>query len=237
MTIMKMDMFLKKNTINADKLISFKDAISNLIKHDNRASLIESLRHLEKTNKNLFYKTCTESIWYSVAGLALITDEKLTTIAGEILKTNPGNLTPVGHAIFWNDPQCKRLQYKWHQESSYYPNTKNVVSVWFPLLFDIKLESGPMVIAKGSHNNKLDFNKVSKVNHVTQLITDEDIVNKFEHIPCTMDLGDAVFFHQNTIHKTGENTTNIPRVSGIIRYANLTNEESKTSYWKINPEF
>lgn len=228
---------IEKDIISMDKIIEFENTLKRLININENTSLPEALKNLEKNDKTKFYNLCTKEIWFTTSGLSLICDSKLLETVSKIFGSKPGNLSPVGHAIFWNDPSCERLQYKWHQEASYYPNHKNIISIWFPIINDILLESGPMIIAKGSHKKHLDYTKIGKDNHVTQLEVDEKMINNFQHTPCVTKRGDAVIFHQNAIHKTGINTSNTPRTSGIIRFADLTNEKNKQSYWAINKEF
>ena len=119
---------------------------------------------------------------------------------------------------FYNEKNTKRLQYKWHQESSYYQDIRIGFHLWFPLFGDIKKNQGPMIIAKGSHKFQFDYEIQKDENSLTQLKINEPIEEKFELIECTLNRGDAIISHHNLVHCTGINETEIPRISGIIRY-------------------
>ena len=38
-----------------------------------------------------------------------------------------------GPGVFVNRPNTKRLLYKWHSESHYYPKRRNFLNIWFPI--------------------------------------------------------------------------------------------------------
>jgi ectoine hydroxylase-related dioxygenase (phytanoyl-CoA dioxygenase family) len=43
-------------------------------------------------------------------------------------------------------------------------------------------------------------------------------VSAFEQVACAIPRTSAVIFHGQLVHKTGENTTDVPRTSGVIRF-------------------
>src|SRR5690606_20955700 len=47
-------------------------------------------------------------------------------------------------------PSDERFDYKWHQESSYYPWAEDIINVWVPLQ-PTRVGSGTMVMVPGSH--------------------------------------------------------------------------------------
>ncbi|PCK09839.1 MAG: hypothetical protein COA42_01940 [Alteromonadaceae bacterium] len=220
-----------------DKLTALEQTLSHRLGLDPEQDLIEGLRQTEQNNKSQFYQLCTQEIWFTVAALGLMTDVKLIEQVAKYSGSEPGQLSPVGHGLFWNDPACPRLHYKWHQEAAYYPGLTNVVSVWFPLVYDLVEACGPMLVAKGSHGEYIDCSSEAQQGGVTQMEISEQVAQKFDIVPCAMNRGDAIIFHQNIIHKTGINSTQRPRLSGIIRFANLNSEARKTPYWTINPDF
>ncbi len=109
----------------------------------------ETLRQLEKISRQRFYKLC--SIGSSVGGMALASSSKVTSIVGDLFEQSPSRLFCFPPAIFWNDKGVTRLQYKWHQESSYLGSYDSVVSLWTPLFRDLTEQDGPMIVCRGSH--------------------------------------------------------------------------------------
>lgn len=223
--------------ISDKKLNVLEESLMNRLGLDGEQDLIEGMRQLEHKNKKEFYQLCTQEIWFTIAALTLMADEGITRQVARFCDELPEQLSPVGHGLIWNDPACPRLHTRWHQEAAYYPGLKNVVSVWFPLAYDLTPECGSMLVARGSHKQYIDCQKQSQQGGVTHMEIDEQVVKRFDVVPCTLKRGDAIIFHQNIIHKTGVNHTQRPRLSGVIRYANLNTEAKKTPYWLINPNF
>ncbi|WP_276784607.1 phytanoyl-CoA dioxygenase family protein [Thalassolituus oleivorans] len=219
------------------ELSRFELALANMLELDADEDILEALRYLEKSNPKRFYNVCTRDLWFSIAGLQLITTKRILKKVASLMHCNEESLSPVGHSLFWNDPECKRLHYRWHQEAAYYTNMNNVISVWFPLIYDLQESSGPMIVALGSHKESLECISQKQENGVTQMEIPENTLEHFEKAACTLHRKSGVIFHQNLVHKTGNNLTTKPRLSGIIRYANLKAENKATPYWQINPEF
>ncbi|PCK09837.1 MAG: hypothetical protein COA42_01930 [Alteromonadaceae bacterium] len=228
---------LKPGLLGDDKIGLLENTVAQLMGIPSDADLIAGLQAMEQKDKQRFYQICTGDLWYTVAALSLMADPKLVAAVGKCANTEPGRLSPVGYGLFWNDPTCPRLHYTWHQEAPCYPGMHDVVSVWFPMVYNLTPESGAMLLARGSQKQALDFVRIPQHLGVTQMEIDDQIAEKFEPVNCAIDRGDVVIFHQNTIHKTGENLSKRPRLSGIIRYADLTKEDKKTPYWSINPQF
>ena len=65
-----------------------------------------------------------------------------------------------GPGIFINRPKTKRLLYKWHSESHYYPKRRNFLNIWFPIFVNKSEKNGTMYIKEKSHLlNDLPFNE------------------------------------------------------------------------------
>ena len=65
-----------------------------------------------------------------------------------------------GPGIFINRPKTKRLLYKWHSESHYYPKRRNFLNIWFPIFTNKNEKNGTMCIKEKSHPlNDLPINE------------------------------------------------------------------------------
>lgn len=179
----------------------------------------ELLRLLESASRQRFYKLCT--VGSGVAGLQIATSPTLTRIIGESLGIEPTQVFPFPPAIFFNDRPVTRLQYRWHQESSYLQAYKQFATIWFPLFRDLAADDGPMIVARGSHREIYPYTFEKEPNGVTQFSVADEIAERFEQVPCAIARGDAVVFHRDMLHKTGENLSGQPRVSVVIRYFNI----------------
>jgi hypothetical protein len=179
----------------------------------------ELLRALEGASRQRFYKLC--SIGSGLAGLQIATGPVVAQLIGDAFGIDASEVFPFPPAIFFNDRPVTRLQYRWHQESSYLQAYKNFLTIWFPLFRDLAPEDGPMIVARGSHREIYPYSASKEPNGVTQFAVSDEVAARFDQVPCAIGRGDAVVFHRDMLHKTGENTSGEPRVSVVVRYFNV----------------
>ena len=96
------------------------------------------------------------------------------------------------------------------------------------------IENGCLQVIKGSH-------KLGRVNHGfsgeqvgADMIMVENALKTMELVYCTLEPGDALFFHPNLLHRSEANLSDNPRWSVISCYcaqSNLAYKETSTS-WK-----
>ena len=121
----------------------------------------------------------------------------------------------------------------WHQDYGYwYQNgvlTPNLCSVMIAV-DQATVENGCMQVIKGSHT-------MGRVNHVLsgdQAGADMERVKeakkRFELIHATMNPGDALFFHSNTLHASDANDSDHPRWAMICCYNAASNDPYKDSH-------
>jgi len=174
-------------------------------------------RFMEHARPDLFYKLNLHA-GTSLEAMAVVAGTAVRSVLNAIVPAHQQPLFPQPLAFFYNHRSAPRLQYDWHQESSSFVDIENGYHLWFPLFGDIQSENGPMLLARGSHKERLPFKVHAKAGHLTQWRLNRDIGKDFEIVECNMPRGHAVIFHHNTVHCTGENSAGLPRVSGIVRY-------------------
>ncbi len=91
-------------------------------------------------------------------------------------------------------------------------------------------ENGCLQVIRGSH-------KMGRVNHILtgeQAGADMERVNealkRLELVYCTMEPGDAIFFHSNLLHRSDQNRSQHPRWSLICCYNAKHNDPYKESH-------
>ena len=121
----------------------------------------------------------------------------------------------------------------WHQDYGYwYQNgvlTPNLCSVMIAV-DQATVENGCMQVIKGSHT-------MGRVNHVlsgdqagADMVRVEEAKKRFELVYATMDPGDALFFHSNTLHASDANDSDHPRWAMICCYNAASNDPYKDSH-------
>jgi ectoine hydroxylase len=121
----------------------------------------------------------------------------------------------------------------WHQDYGYWYQN----GVLFPLLTSVFIavdpctrENGCLQVLRGSHH-------AGRVHHVLtgdQAGADrervDELVQRLELIYVTMNPGDVLFFHPNTLHRSDQNTSENPRWSMICCYNAARNDPYKDSH-------
>ena len=121
----------------------------------------------------------------------------------------------------------------WHQDYGYwYQNgllTPNLCSVMIAV-DEATIENGCMQVIKGSH-------RMGRVNHVlsgdqagADMERVEEAKKRLELIHITMNPGDALFFHSNTLHASDSNESEHPRWAMICCYNAASNDPYKDSH-------
>jgi hypothetical protein len=184
----------------------------------NPENIIKAMAELESQDKDKFYKFCRQmgEIPSSVQ-IAFLPD--LFEIIQNCLKNK--NIYTTDAALFFNKADVTRLQYDWHSEKSYFPNANEVITLWYPWLHDVNQKNGTMVLAEGSHNTDHSSERIAVKGGLTQMKVEEESLKQFKFVNCNLNIGDAVLFKLNLVHKTGVNTSGIPRSTIITRFTDF----------------
>jgi len=197
-----------------------------------KTSIPGILSKIEEKSHLSFYNLCI-STGDLTSMSALQFKPKGSKIFTEIINSYKVPLSASHSGLFFNKKKVKRLQYKWHQESSYFPQHKIGCHLWYPLFNDVKKTGGPMLLKKKSHTGKYDYKVWSVKNGFTQLETSPLDINKFKTVECNLKAGDIVIFDHNLVHCTKEVTSvTMPRVAGIRRF--VGNQEGEIIPCSIN---
>lgn len=110
--------------------------------------------------------------------------------------------------IFYKIPQ--------HRDSYSVRASSNAVVVWFPIA-PIDKNMGTLEIVPGSHKME------KKLSHYEESFGIES--GEFNFIPIDLEVGDVLFFHQDLIHRSGNNTSDKIRFAANFRYTDLLDED------------
>jgi ectoine hydroxylase-related dioxygenase (phytanoyl-CoA dioxygenase family) len=180
-------------------------------------AIIKAMEDLESENKSYFYEFC-KRMGQSIPVIRIATQPKILNLVQEITKFK--NLHLVDSAVFFNKLSIKRLQYDWHQEQAYFPNASEVMTMWYPWLMPVNSANGTMVMASGGHKKVFARERINVSSGLTQMKISEDDLQEFEKVECDLNLGDAVIFTFMSPHRTGHNSSGVPRTTIITRFTN-----------------
>lgn len=182
------------------------------------------LAYLEANDKTAFYKL-SSSLGTSVAGMRLAMSDGLVQGLGELMQRPSQRFFCNNPTVFYNAANVTRLQYLWHQESTYQTDYATAVHTWFPLFRNVREEDGPMLVKRGAFHGTFPYSYEKRQQGFTQLYIQEDDIADYETVPCTLDRGDAVVFNHNLVHCTGKNVSGKARVNMIVRYFDALDEQ------------
>ncbi len=102
-----------------------------------------------------------------------------------------------------------------HQDEAFWPPDLEYrsVAVWLPM-HEVSVEMGCMQFVPGSHKRGVVTHR--HYDHPSQnlLMVDESVdVDADAFVPCPLNKGGATFHHPSTIHRTGVNQTDRPRLA------------------------
>jgi len=149
-------------------------------------------------------------ISYSSAFLKLISNSKIEQLTKELLGIEQsGTLYGWTNRVRIDPPADERRTYGWHQEVFYTIPESRYLQTWAPMIRNTTIQNGTIWIAPKSHKEgiaKQSWNEIP--GKATQIIVDDGIVNKYEHLQLEMEVGDVLFFDGKLVHKSGTNITN-----------------------------
>lgn len=149
-----------------------------------------------------------------------------------------------GPGIFINRPKTKRLLYKWHSESHYYPKRRNFLNIWFPIFFNKSEKNGTMFIKEKSHLlNDLPFNEYqgfdksseNKKNHFIQYEVPENFVKNLKTFKSNLNVGDLLVFHRKSIHASTPNLSKKYSFAVVFRVWDISKDLTMSGNLMVAP--
>ena len=160
---------------------------------------------------------------------------RLVDAIGQLIGTDV-----IGHPVFNARPKLPGQQLTvvpWHQDSGYFgtvSETSLIPTAWIPLV-PVDETNGCLQVVAGSH-------RLGVVNHHTEeregkfLEVIDELIENSRVVTCPMELGDALVFHNLTLHRSLPHTTSeIVRWAIDIRYLR-DGDHPGTIYWQ-DPDF
>jgi len=121
----------------------------------------------------------------------------------------------------------------WHQDYGYWYQN----GLLFPDLASVMIAVDPATEGNGCLQLLRGSHRMGRVNHILsgeQAGADrervEEASKRLERVDAVMDPGDAVFFHSNTLHRSGANHSEHPRWAMICCYNSAANDPYEESH-------
>jgi hypothetical protein len=146
---------------------------------------------------------------YSSIFLRFLSSEKIEKLTKELLNIEAHNtLYGWTNRVRIDPPSDERRTYGWHQEVFYTIPESRYLQTWCPVIRNTTSLNGTIWIAPGSHKEGIAKQSWIEIEgRATQIIVDQEIINKYPQIQLEMKVGDVLFFDGKLSHKSGSNIT------------------------------
>ncbi|MBQ12611.1 MAG: hypothetical protein CMJ45_13810 [Planctomyces sp.] len=107
----------------------------------------------------------------------------------------------------------------WHQDLAYFPLDPQLVVTCWTALDDVTLENGCLELIPGTHRTGiLDHNQVWMVGDRRDMRIPDSEIDTERSLAITMSAGGCSFHHGILLHRSGPNTTTVPRRGLAVHY-------------------
>lgn len=181
-----------------------------------------------------------DTVQTSIPLWRLGSDQKICTIAAELMGDDPNHLSVTDMLLRMDAPHDTRNKLDWHQDSSYFRQNDLGINgcVCSISMRDVPLENGPLEILPGSHKlGRIEVSSTGKENAITseQYRVPSDIIKQFTHQQVVLNSGDAIFFNFDLIHRSGFNASEFFRFTAIARYHRMLAPDFKAGRLVYRP--
>ena len=183
---------------------------------------------MEKNDKEALYHV--QRYMKNCISINAFFDEKFLNLMTSLLSSKREDILLDGPALFINRPNTKRLLYKWHSESHYYPKRRRFLNIWLPLFNQKTKANGTMSFKEKSHKSEFPFSDYvgydneTKKNSYTQYEIPSKFVENYKEYFCEASPKDLVIFHRGLVHKSNINNSNKYSLAAVARVWDPTDD-------------
>ena len=217
---------IAKDAFKLSDLLAVADSMQYVLEKghtSNGNSIDDVILEREQENHDLVYKAShalgSSSSTYRLLGRSPI----LETVAHlwGVAETQV-HLTPM--YLIAQLPSDGRFDYTWHQDAAYYRRFREVLTLWFPITHAASVENGTISVLSGSHLQGMRPTATHQRHGFFRQI-EADVAEDEQEKPLLIDVGDCCLLHGHTVHRSVANRSTVPRVTGVVRLVNLTDED------------
>ncbi len=168
----------------------------------------------------------------------MTTDPRMTSVVGELLRSDAVGLAFRGCGIRLDLPNEDRWRSHWHQEYHSQMSSPNAVTAWCSLV-PVTQSMGPVELLGGSHREGLlpvtcgdPMNASRDYTATFRMPQIEALTAKYPSASVETGMGDVVFLHFFTVHQSGFNRDERrSRVTAQLRFFDMMHETSIAHDW------
>jgi ectoine hydroxylase-related dioxygenase (phytanoyl-CoA dioxygenase family) len=221
-----------ENVFTTDEFAAFDDALGKIIcQRLNWAArdgceAASKITEGDAANKGLVvlaehdqkaFESVYDTVWQVAPFLRMVSKEHVVRLANILLGLQENSpLYGYINRCRISLPDDPSAILDWHREIFQTIPAANFVQIWAPLVHDCRRENGALWLCSKSHTAKLSKPKwLQNSNGASAVSFGTEIADRFEQIEMNLKLGQAVFFSGNILHKSGYNSSSVPRYSMV----------------------
>jgi phytanoyl-CoA hydroxylase len=116
-------------------------------------------------------------------------------------------------------PRDEQYTQPWHQDWRYGQGSVNSATIWVPL-HKVTVDNGTVEVSPGSH--LLGYLENEELSNPRRFVITDPRLKDLPSAPVELEFGEAVAFSQMTVHRSGYNRTDAPRVSVQMRFSDYS---------------
>lgn len=195
----------------------------------------KAVEDLENLN-HIYVASLYDSIYQCPSFMRIVASDNLTKGVRNLLPAKNAPLYGHTNRCRIDPPQDDRRTYGWHQEVFYTIPRGRYIQSWAPLLNGSRKENGTIEIAIGSHVEGIARQSWNEAEgRATQIIVDQEIIDKYETMHIEIDVGDLLLFSGYLSHRSGANVSKQHRYSLVGMFHDVSKLEFMPP--KLNFEF
>jgi ectoine hydroxylase-related dioxygenase (phytanoyl-CoA dioxygenase family) len=196
-----------------DMRAALTDALSRIGSRVIEGDLSQLIRQREAEDHDLVYKAS------NYVGSSLAAYRIVEAVSGEVERvTGFKDLHVMPVTISIQLPSDERFDYKWHQETAFYPWADNIINVWIPLQ-PTRVGTGTMSVIpksqRGGLRNADQYFSHGSFRQIECAPTETEIESQ---VFMELDEGQYVIFDGDTVHRSDGNSGSAPRIVAIMRF-------------------
>jgi ectoine hydroxylase-related dioxygenase (phytanoyl-CoA dioxygenase family) len=188
------------------------------------ASLEEVIQEREAEDHALVYNAAN-SIGSSAGTYQLIGGSRILDVVADLIQVNVSDLHLMPMYLIVQLPSDERFDYVWHQDGAYYEWCTELVTLWFPINHEATPEKGTISVIDSSHSAGLRAAETYKRHGFFRQIEVAAGEQAGQEKPLSVALGDCCIMHGHTLHRSVANRSSVPRVTGVLRLANMARQD------------
>lgn len=130
-------------------------------------------------------------------------------------------------------PQDVQYMQPWHQDWRSGQGSLNSVTVWLPL-HDVTRRDGAIELLPGSH--LWGLTEIEELSNPRRFVCKDARLDTASGPVAEIEQGECVLFSQMLVHRSGSNTSSLPRVTAQLRYADLEDHDFRQNMYRVPSE-